>query len=114
MSYAGITKGFQALATAMALGAARANATDAFLEEIQSTLPELHGWLRKVLPSMPRKAYRWDGEMREIAMFLEPDRSAADMLSAAADFYRRVAADVRSGEEFELGSVIERFTQRNA
>src|SRR5207302_9348737 len=42
MAFAGITKGFQAIATAMALGAARAGAADHFRVEVQQTLPELY------------------------------------------------------------------------
>ncbi len=109
MAFAGITKGFQALGTAMALGAARAGAADHFREEVQRTLPELHGWLGKMLPSMPAKAYRWDDEMREIATFLEPERGAADMLLGAADLYRHVAVEQRAEATSEIVAAVDQF-----
>ncbi len=53
--------------------------------------------LSKQLPATYSKAYRWDGEMREIAKFLEPERGAVEMLTGAADLYIHVAADYREG-----------------
>ena len=111
MSFAGITKGFQALGTAMALGAARVGAAEHFQMELQRTLPELHAWLSKMLPSMYAKAYRWDDEMCEIATFLEPERGAADMLLGAATLYRHVAEDNRRGPDSEILSTLNRFVR---
>ena len=111
MSFAGITKGFQALGTAMALGAARMGAAEHFQMEMQRTLPELYAWLSKMLPSMYAKAYRWDDEMREIATFLEPERGAADMLLGAATLYDHVAEDNRQGPDSEILSTLNRFVR---
>jgi len=112
MAFAGITKGFQALGTAMALGASRTGTADHFKAEMQRTLPELYGWLSKMLPSMYAKAYRWDDEMREIATFLEPERGAADMLLGAATLYQHVAEDNRTGPTSEILSALELFVQK--
>ena len=109
MSYAGITKGFQALGTSMVLGAARNGAAESFLAELKGSQPALHAWLCKQLPSMYAKAYRWDGEMREIAKFLEPETGAALMLSGAADLYQHVAADNLCGPGSEIISTLDRF-----
>jgi len=109
MAYAGITKGVQAIGTAMALGAARAGTAEAFVAELRDTQPQLYAWLAKMLPTMPRKAYRWDDEMREIATFLEPERGAADMLGGAAALYRHVAADNVSGTQSEIVTILDAF-----
>lgn len=114
MAYAGITKGFQALGTSMALGAARNGATESFVAELQASQPSLYAWLSKQLPTMYAKAYRWDGEMREIAKFLEPEQGAAGMLTGAADLYVHVAADNRAGPQSEIISTLDRFVERPA
>lgn len=110
MAYAGIGKGFQALGTAMALGAARAGVTDHLVAELADSQPELYAWLRKMQPTMYAKAYRWDGEMLEISAFLEPERGAADMFGGAAALYRHVAEDHRIGADSEIISILEAFT----
>lgn len=112
MAYAGITKGFQALGTAMALGAARNGAAASFLAELSTSQPQLHAWLRRQLPGMYAKAYRWDGEMREIARFLEPEDGASRMLAGAAELYRHVAEDHRQGPDSEIISVLNAFVGR--
>lgn len=109
MAYAGVTKGMQAIGTAMALGAARAGASDVFVAELRDTQPVIYDWLSKLLPVMARKAYRWDDEMREIATFLEPERGAADMLTGAAELYRHVAEDNRAGPDAEILSILDAF-----
>lgn len=109
MAYAGITKGMQAIGTAMALGAARAGAAEAFVAELQDTQPQIYAWLSKVLPVMYRKAYRWDDEMREIAKFLEPERGAADMLNGAASLYQHVAQDNQVGPDSEILTILDAF-----
>lgn len=112
MAFAGITKGFQALGTAMALGAARTGAADQFKDEMQRTSPVLYAWLSKMLPAMPAKAYRWDDEMREVAKFLEPERGAADMLLGAAALYQHVAEDNKRGSTSEIISTLNNFLQK--
>jgi len=109
MAYAGITKGFQALGSAMVLGATRNGAADSLIAEMKSSLPQLHGWLVRMLPSMYDKAYRWDGEMREIAKFLLPEQGACDMLSGAADLYEHIAAANREGAQSEIIATLNRF-----
>jgi 3-hydroxyisobutyrate dehydrogenase-like beta-hydroxyacid dehydrogenase len=111
MSYAGITKGFQALGTSMALGAARNGAAESFIAELKFSQPQLYAWLSKQLPSMYAKAYRWDGEMREIAKFLQPEKGASGMLAGAADLYQHVAEDNRAGPQSEIISILEAFVR---
>ena len=111
MAYAGIGKGFQALGTAMALGAARAGVSRHLVEELADSQPQLYAWLREMLPAMYAKAYRWNGEMLEISAFLEPERGAAEMFAGAAALYRHVAEDHRAGPDSEIVSILERFAQ---
>jgi len=97
MSYAGITKGFQALATVMLLGATRAGTADALLAEMQVSQPALLRWLAGQLPKMPPKAYRWVAEMEEIATFVHADPAGAAFYQSAARLYERIAADEAAG-----------------
>ncbi len=112
MSYAGITKGFQALGASMALGAGRNGAQESLVEELKFSQPQLYGWLSKSMPSMYDKAYRWDGEMREIAKFLLPEQGASTMLTGAADLYVHIAEDNRAGPTSEIISSLNRFVGR--
>jgi 3-hydroxyisobutyrate dehydrogenase-like beta-hydroxyacid dehydrogenase len=112
MSYAGITKGFLALGAAMALGAARNGAATSFLDELRGSQPLLYEWLKTQTPGMYAKAHRWDGEMLEIAKFLEPETGAAEMLSGAADLYRHVAQHNQQGPQSEIISILDRFVGR--
>jgi 3-hydroxyisobutyrate dehydrogenase-like beta-hydroxyacid dehydrogenase len=109
MSYAGITKGFQALGIAMVLGAARNGAADSLITELRESQPGLYDWLATMLPRMYSKAHRWDDEMREIARFLEPERGSVELFTGAADLYRLVAAHDREGPQSEVIAALERF-----
>jgi L-threonate 2-dehydrogenase len=111
MAYAGITKGFQAIGTSMALGAARNGAAESFVAELRASQPQLYAWLSKQLPVMFAKAYRWDGEMREIAKFLQPEEGASMMLTGAATLYQHVAEDNRAGPDAEIISILNRFVK---
>jgi 3-hydroxyisobutyrate dehydrogenase-like beta-hydroxyacid dehydrogenase len=112
MSYAGITKGFQALGASMALGAGRNGAQESLVAELKASQPQLYGWLAMALPSMYDKAYRWDGEMREIAKFLLPEQGASTMLAGAAVLYEHIAEDNRAGQQSEIISTLNRFIGR--
>lgn len=72
MSYAGITKGTTGLFTAMILAAHRASpaTADALLHELHESQPVLLKRIARVVPPMVPKAYRWVGEMTEIAGFV--------------------------------------------
>jgi putative dehydrogenase len=93
MSYAGITKGTQALGAAMLLAVARAGSAAALREELQFSQPEILAWLQRFLPGMPGKAYRWVAEMQEIAGFVGDDPAARELFAGAAQFYERIAED---------------------
>ncbi len=93
MSYAGITKGTQALGAAMMLAATRGGSADALFAELSGSQPQILAWMKKQLSIMPPKAYRWVAEMHEIADFVSEDPSAHELYVGAAHFYEQIAAD---------------------
>jgi len=93
MSYAGITKGTQALGAAMLLAATRGGTADALFAELQGSQPQMLAWLKRSLAQMPPKAYRWIAEMHEIADFVGEDPSAHELYVGAAHFYEQIARD---------------------
>src|SRR5579862_1459496 len=78
MSYAGITKGTQAIGAAMMLAATRAGSADALFKELQGSQKEMLAWFARALAAMPPKAYRWVAEMHEIAGFVGGDPTASE------------------------------------
>jgi 3-hydroxyisobutyrate dehydrogenase-like beta-hydroxyacid dehydrogenase len=91
MSYAGITKGTQAIGAAMMLAASRAGSADALFAELSSSQKEMFAWFKRGLTLMPPKAYRWVAEMHEIAGFVGEDSTAHELYEGAAHFYERIA-----------------------
>jgi L-threonate 2-dehydrogenase len=104
MSYAGITKGFTALGTAMMLAAARAGTADDLRAELSASQPALFGWLTRQVPNMYSKAYRWVAEMEEIAQFVGEDPAARQFYEGAARLYERIAADFE-GDRKEVAAL---------
>ena len=107
MCYAGINKGGAAIAAAMILAAARSGASAALHQEMSESLPNVLGSLRRQIPDMLPKAYRWVGEMGEIASFAGEDAAAAEMFSAFAKLFERIARDIE-GDGVE-GAVLQEF-----
>ena len=99
MSYAGITKGTQAIGAAMMLAATRAGSADALFAELQTSQKELFPYLKKSLSQMPPKAYRWVAEMQEIAGFVAADPTASELYEGAAHFYERFAEDFEADKK---------------
>jgi 3-hydroxyisobutyrate dehydrogenase-like beta-hydroxyacid dehydrogenase len=92
MSYAGITKGTTAIAAAMLLGAARFGCAEALIAELSSSQPEMLARMKKSIPGMYDKAYRWVGEMEEISDFLDANAPSAEMYRGIARLYQFLAA----------------------
>jgi L-threonate 2-dehydrogenase len=92
MSYAGITKGTTAIAAAMLLGAARFGCGEALIAELSKSQPEMLQRMRRGIPGMYDKAYRWVGEMEEISDFLGASPPSSDMYAAIARLYEFLAA----------------------
>jgi 3-hydroxyisobutyrate dehydrogenase-like beta-hydroxyacid dehydrogenase len=104
MSYAGITKGFTALAAAMMLAADRGGSAAALHAELAESQQAMLGWLTRQMPNMYAKAYRWVAELDEIATFVGKDHPEHAMLTAAARFYERIAGDF-DGKKTETGAL---------
>jgi putative dehydrogenase len=99
MSYAGITKGFTALGAMMLLAATRGGVAEGLRMELEHSQPALLPWLQRAIPAMYSKAYRFVGEMEEIADYVGEDASAQEMFDAFADFYTRLAADFEGKQD---------------
>lgn len=93
MSYAGITKGISALGSMMMLAATRAGVAGMLRGELDRSHPAFITNFQRAVPDMFDKAYRFVGEMNEIADFAGEDLQARQMYLAIADFYTRIAAD---------------------
>jgi len=107
MSYAGITKGFTALGTAMMLAATRGGSAEALRAELAESRPDLLGYLSRQVPDMYGKAYRWVAELEEISAFIGEEFAEHAMMEAAARLYARIAEDYDS-EKAETG-VLDKF-----
>jgi L-threonate 2-dehydrogenase len=106
MSYAGITKGTQAIGAAMMLAATRAGTADELFKELQSSQKEMFAWFKRSLSAMPPKAYRWVAEMHEIAGFVGEDPTAHELYQGAAHFYERIAEDF-DGDKNDVAALME-------
>ena len=104
MSYAGITKGVTALGSMMMLASTRAGVAEELRAQLERSHPYFMQNFTRAVPDMFDKAYRFVGEMEEIADFVGEDPQARQMYLAFADFYRRIAADV-TGENKETGAL---------
>ena len=104
MSYAGITKGTTALGSMMMLAATRAGVGDMLRGELERSHPAFITNFQRAVPDMFDKAYRFVGEMQEIADFVGEDKQARQMYQAIAEFYTRIAAD-HKGKHEETGAL---------
>jgi len=105
MSYAGITKGTQALGAVMMLAATRGGSADALFAELKLSQPQMLAYMQRSLAMMPPKAYRWVAEMHEIADFVGEDPAGHELYSGAAHFYEQVAKDF-AGDQKEVTALM--------
>ena len=110
MSYAGITKGFTALAAAMMLAATRGGSAEALKAELAESQLPLQAWLDRQVPSMYGKAYRWVAELDEIAGFVGEEFPEHAMFNASARLYERLAADL-DGRKDEI-DILDTFVHK--
>jgi L-threonate 2-dehydrogenase len=109
MSYAGITKGFTAVAVAMVLGATRAGSADALYKELALSQPQLLAWLSRQVPRMYPKAYRWVAEMEEIGRFLDDGTAGSGMFADVARLYQDVAETARAPSAGDAVAQLQEF-----
>jgi putative dehydrogenase len=112
MSYAGITKGTQAIGAAMMLAAVRGGSAAALFDELSFSQQEMLAQFKQQLPRMPAKAYRWIAEMQEIAGFVGDDPAARELYQGAAHFYERIADDFAADQK--AVAALTEFLARNA
>jgi len=91
MCYASMTKGIQALGTEFLVTARLLGLDEHLRKEMEDGHSALRQWLARSLLIMPPKAFRWVGEMEEIAATYEEVGLTPRMLLGAADMYRWVA-----------------------
>jgi hypothetical protein len=58
--------------------------------EQEESMADVLGWMERQMPSMPPRAYRWVGEMEEIASTFNDLGLTPKILEGAADIYRMV------------------------
>lgn len=98
MCYGALTKGLQALATELLVAARLMGLEETLRDEQEHSMAAVLGWLEAQMPMMPPKAYRWVGEMEEVAATFADLGMTPDILNGAADVYRMVA-DTPIGKE---------------
>lgn len=89
-AYAGWTKGSAALVLAMRALARAAGVEQALLDECAGSLPDLAGRTDRAAASAAAKAWRWAGEMDQIAAAAAGHGLPGGFHQAAADLYRRI------------------------
>ena len=100
MCYGALTKGLLALGTELLVAARLMGLEETLRAEQHESMPEVVGWMERQLPTMPPKAYRWVGEMEEIASTFEnlgsdtehPDRSGGHVSDGREDADRQGVA----------------------
>ena len=102
MCYGALTKGLQALGTELLVAARLMGLEEALRAEQEGSLAEVRTYLERSVPGMPPKAYRWVGEMEEIAATFEALGLTPRMLLGAADLYQLVAATPIGKESPEM------------
>jgi 3-hydroxyisobutyrate dehydrogenase-like beta-hydroxyacid dehydrogenase len=119
MVYAASTKGATALWTELLVAARALGLSDALGAEFSLHGSAVAKQMLGSLPSMPRRARRWVGEMEEIAATFAEAGLTPRMLQGAADMYRLVSdsplADQTSREpDPSLDLILDTLVQRAA
>jgi len=91
MCYGALTKGLQALGAELLVAAKLMGLEETLRAEQEQSTPDVLGWLQRSLPTMPPKAYRWVGEMEEIAATFASLGMTPRIFQGAADLYRFIA-----------------------
>lgn len=112
MVYAGWTKGATALLAAL-FAAARAEGVEReILAEWEKSVPDAPARLARGVPASARKAWRFAGEMREIAATLEAAGLPGDFHRGAAEVYERLAPFKDAEDLPEIGAIVDRLLER--
>lgn len=98
MVYAASTKGTTALWTELLTAARALGLEEALTAEFALSRAGVASQLIDVIPSMPRRARRWVGEMEEIAATFAALGLTPRMLDGAADIFRMVGETPLAGQ----------------
>ena len=90
MVYAASTKGITALWTELLTAAKALDLEEALMAEFKMSGTDIERVLKRRIPSMPRRARRWVGEMEEIAATFNGLGMTPYLLQGAAEMYRFV------------------------
>lgn len=103
MCYAALTKGLQALGTELFVAARLLGVDDVLREEQGRDLSLVVGFIDRAIPTMVPKAYRWVGEMEEIARCFAEVGLPGASFDGFAEVYRRVTEvdDAPAAEVFD-------------
>ena len=117
MVYAASTKGTTALWTELLVAARALGLGDALLTEFGGSRKQIADDLMGAVPSMPRRARRWVGEMEEIAKTFEDLGMTPSIMQGAAELFRFVGetalADQTSREpDPSLDAVLDTLAER--
>lgn len=112
MSYAAITKGLTAIASASILAAARYGASDALYAELSGSQKNVLPAIARSVPDMFDKAYRFVGEMEEIADHFGR-ASSAEIYTGIAKLYQEIADDQASGGKADVAALAAFFRKRD-
>lgn len=111
MSYAAISKGLTAIASASIIAAAKFGASEALHTELGISQKPVLGAISRTVPEMFTKAYRFVGEMEEIAdHFGRP--SSAEIYRGMAKLYQEIADDQADGAKAEVAALQAFFRTR--
>jgi 3-hydroxyisobutyrate dehydrogenase-like beta-hydroxyacid dehydrogenase len=91
MVYAASTKGAAAVWLELLVAAEALGLADTLRQELQVGQPEQYRRMQGYLPTVPRRAGRWIGEMEEVAATFQALGLTPWMLRGAAEMYRLVA-----------------------
>lgn len=111
MSYASISKGLTAIASASILAAAKYGASDALYAELASSQKGILPVIARSVPEMYAKAYRFVGEMEEIADHFGR-ASSAEIYHGMAQLYQEIAADYDAGAKGDVAALEAFFRKR--
>ncbi len=109
VAYAGWTKGSSALLLAMRAYAADMGVAEALEAEWRLSIPELPDRIRRSARGVGPKAWRFVGEMEQIAMALTASGLPDGFHDAAGEIYERIA-DLRALEQPTLEDAMRRLT----
>ena len=111
-SYAAITKGLTAIASASILAAAKYGASDALYAELSGSQKNVLPAIARSVPDVFNKAYRFVGEMEEIADHFGR-ASSAEIYTGMAKLYQEIADDHAAGAKGDVAALAAFFRKRD-